>query len=192
MPSRQLIGNNNYNNSKLKISKSLSSVHMIFLEGLLLKRWKLILLLSLELIAITFFWLPNNCFLLRVFIYDVNRNLKNVLYDTSLFFLQLFAFLHDVLILHSLLLSFKGSFIDDINHTSQVGTQLYMSPEQVININKWGLPSSIFYNTHKQYNYYLFTEQQDCGTQSKATILQNLRPFETMIVFILQRTTVVY
>lgn len=86
MPSRQLIGNNNYNNSKLKISKSLSSVHMIFLEELLLKRWKLILLLSLELIAITFFWLPNNCFLLRVFIYDVSRNLKNVLYDTSLFF----------------------------------------------------------------------------------------------------------
>ena len=37
MPSRQLIGNNNYNNSKLKISKSLGSVHMIFLEGLLLK-----------------------------------------------------------------------------------------------------------------------------------------------------------
>ena len=73
-----------------------------------------------------------------------------------------------------------------------MGTQLYMSPEQVININKWGLPSSIFYNTHKQYNYYLFTEQQDCGTQSKVTILQNLRPFETMIVFILQRTTVVY
>lgn len=73
-----------------------------------------------------------------------------------------------------------------------MGTQLYMSPEQVININKLGLPSSIFYNTHKQYNYYLFTEQQDCGTQSKATILQNLRPFETMIVFILQRTTVVY
>lgn len=52
------------------------------------------------------------------------------------FFLQLFAFLHDVLILYSLLLSFKGSFIDDINHTGQVGTQLYMSPEQVMNINK--------------------------------------------------------
>ena len=86
MPSRQLIGNNNYNNSKLKISKSLGSVHMIFLEGLLLKLWKLILLLSLELVTITFFWLPNNCFSLTVLIYNVNGNLKHVLYDTSLFF----------------------------------------------------------------------------------------------------------
>ena len=28
--------------------------------------------------------------------------------------------------------SYKGAFIDDINHTGQVGTQLYMSPEQVV------------------------------------------------------------
>lgn len=32
--------------------------------------------------------------------------------------------------------SYKGAFIDDINHTGQVGTQLYMSPEQVVVINR--------------------------------------------------------
>jgi len=31
-----------------------------------------------------------------------------------------------------LLLLLLGSFVDDSHHTSQVGTQLYMSPEQVI------------------------------------------------------------
>ena len=41
------------------------------------------------------------------------------------------------------LLFYKGALMDDINHTGQVGTQLYMSPEQVIIFAEFslGLPS---------------------------------------------------